>query len=399
VTVVVVVPSPEFMAAIPHPPPKEKLHMQTLNTANAVTTNPPHRRLGRLLLDGEFVSGGDFAHALDAQQRSTSVQLGQILVELGRLDPAYLKAVLAIQQHTGRLDDALKLAGGVRQRLGELLLAARRITPAQLKSALEAQPQSGKRLGEILIEQRILKPGELDALLKFQHNQTNAAQAVNPLQLGEILVGMGEITRQQLDDALAQQVHTRRKLGELLIEAGHLLHAGLSKALRLQQKLLVAVLIAVLALGSVSPPASALVGVAPPQAGQSLQVSVTVLEVLRLSVLHQTHTITVKAEDVQRGYVDIVAGTNLEILSNALSGFKMQFQLQDSAFKEVEVSGLHNNIVLDGNGASGASLASAAHFERQAFRTNYELSYRFKVPANMSAGVYPFPVQISLANL
>jgi hypothetical protein len=373
----------------------EGLHMQTLNAANAGATNSTHRRLGRLLLDGEFVRGGDLSHALVAQQ-STNLQLGQILVELGRLDPADLKAVLTIQQHTARLDDALKLTVGVRQRLGELLLAARRITPDQLKSALEAQAQSGKRLGEILVERSILKTGELDALLRFQLNQTAAAQAVNPLHLGEILIGMGEITRQQLDDALAQQVHTKRRLGELLIEAGHLLQAGLSNALRLQQKLLVAVLIAVLALGSISSPANAVEGVVPSQASQSMQVSARVMEVLRLSVLHQTHTVTVKAEDVQRGYVDIVAGTSLEIVSNSLSGFKVNFQLHDTAFTEVEVSGLQKNVVV---GADGASLSSAAHFERHAFRTPYELSYRFKVPTNMTTGVYPFPLQISLTNM
>ena len=179
-------------------------------------TWPPRRRLGRLLLDGEFVHDADLALAL-AAQKSTNQQLGQILVKLGRLDPADLAAVLTIQQYTSRLDDALKLAAGIRRRLGELLLAARWITPDQLDGALKEQQQSGKPLGEILVDRKFLETGELDALLEFQRNQATAADAVKPLHLGEILVVTGKITRQQLDEALARQERTHRKLGELLI--------------------------------------------------------------------------------------------------------------------------------------------------------------------------------------
>jgi hypothetical protein len=366
--------------------------MQALNAANEAGITLSHRPLGRLLLDGEFVRGGDLAHALAAQQ-STNGQLGQILVGLGRLDPADLNAVLTIQQHTARLDDALKLAAGIRQRLGELLLAARWITPDQLNGALEEQRQSGKRLGEILVNRKLLRADELDALLRFQHNQTARTHAVKPLQLGEILVGMGKITRQQLDEALARQTHTHRKLGELLIEAGHLMHDGLSDALRLQQKLLVAALIAVLSLGSLSHPASAAEGTAPTRASQHLDFKIVIPEVLRLNFLNQTRTLTVTAEDVERGFVEIVAGTNVEIVSNARSGFQLHFRLQVPEFTEAEVRGLHQNIVV---GAEGASLANR---ERHAIRTHYELSYRFKIPANMHTGVYPFPLHISTSHL
>ena len=55
------------------------------------------------------------------EQQTVNRELGVILVKMGALDPAELAGVLAIQNDTAQLDDALKLAAGVRQRLGELL--------------------------------------------------------------------------------------------------------------------------------------------------------------------------------------------------------------------------------------------------------------------------------------
>jgi hypothetical protein len=120
------------------------------------------------------------------------------------------------------------------------------------------------------------------------------------------------------------------------------------------------------------------------------------MEVMRLNVLHQTHTVTIKAEDVARGYVDIVAGTNLEIVSNSPAGYKLDFRFQEATFKQAEVRGLHKSVVV---GTEGASISGVANFERQPLRTHYELDYRIKIPAGISAGVYPFPLQISLSNL
>ena len=351
------------------------------------------RPIGRLLLDGEFVHGSDLTQAL-AAQKSANQQLGQILVKLGRLDPADLTAVLAIQPYTSRLDDALKLAAGIRQRLGELLLAARWITPDQLKGALKEQQQSGKPLGEILIARKLLETGELDALLEFQRNQA-AGGAVKPLHLGEILVATGKITRQQLDEALNRQKHTHRKLGEQLIEAGHLLHSGLSEALHLQQKLVATALIAVLSLGSLTlaQPASATEGSGPTSVSRHLDFKVVIPDVLNLKVLNQTRTLNVTSEDVARGYVDVAAGTNLEIVSTIRSGFQLQFRFQVPDFREAEVRGLHEDIVV---GAEGASLANHAG---RGLRARYELNYRFKLQADMRTGVYPWPLQISASRV
>ncbi len=357
-----------------------------------------HRPLGRLLLDGEFLHGRALADALDTH-RSSGERLGQVLLSLGHLSDAELSALLAIQPHTTKLEDALKLAAGSRQKIGDLLLAARRITPEQLNEALAAQASTGERLGEILVEKKLLRAEELDALLSFQRQQENPASSVKHMQLGELLVSLGEITRQQLEQALARQAVTGRKLGELLIEAGHLLRDGLNKALKLQAKLLAAVLIAVLALSAVSFPAGAADGYppsSPKHVTQTMSVTVQVLEVMRLNVLHQTHTVTVKAEDIARGYVEVAAGTNVEILCNAPAGFRLDFRLQDSPFPQAEVRGLNKNVVV---GPAGASITSVANFQYQQLRTAHEFSYRFIVPATMSAGVYPFPLQISISNL
>jgi len=354
----------------------------------------PARPLGRLLLDGEFVHGRDLAQAL-AEQKSTNRQLGQILVSLGRLEPADLAAVLNIQHYTASLDDALNLAAGIRRRLGELLLAARWITPDQLEDALADQSKSGKPLGEILVDRMILAPGELAALLAFQRQQATGGDIAKPLHLGEILVTTGRITRRQLDEALARQKHTHRKLGELLIEAGHLLHDGLAEVLRLQQKLVVAALIATLSLGAMPvPPANAAGdGSGPVSVSRQLDFKIVIPDTLYLNVLNQSRTLHVTPEDVARGYVEVVAGTNLEIVSTARSGFQLEFRFQVPGFRQAEVRGLREDVVV---GAEGTSVTNR---DGRGLRASYELNYRFTLPADLRAGVYPWPLQISASRI
>jgi len=151
-------------------------------------------------------------------------------------------------------------------------------------------------------------------------------------------VATGKITRQQLDRSADSSKANHRKLGELLIEAGHLLHNGLSDALHLQQKLVAAALIATLSLGSLSlaQPASAADGSGRTSVSRSLDFKIVIADELHLNVLNQTRTLSVTPEDVARGYVDVVAGTNLEIVSTIRSGFQLQFRFQVPDFREAK---------------------------------------------------------------
>ncbi|HXG20969.1 MAG TPA: ATPase, T2SS/T4P/T4SS family [Methylomirabilota bacterium] len=109
-------------------------------------------------------------------------------------------------------------------RLGELLVHEGILTPEQVIGALTVQkkrrPQ--KPFGVICQELGLLSTVELARILrKYRHR----------LLLGELLVHVGLITQEQLDEALKIQKRTQQKLGSILLDKGWLDEASLIKAL------------------------------------------------------------------------------------------------------------------------------------------------------------------------
>jgi len=102
-------------------------------------------------------------------------QLAQALLDLGILEPHDLAAVLHVEDSLTRLEDAVALAAGMRQKLGSLLCTAKRISPQQLEDALAEQHKSGEKLGDVLIRMGWLTPPERDAALAFQERQSSPA--------------------------------------------------------------------------------------------------------------------------------------------------------------------------------------------------------------------------------
>ena len=60
------------------------------------------------------------------------------------------------------------LSSGKRQRLGDMLIAAGKITAEDLDLALKLQKQSRKKLGEILVEEGFCEQSDIEALLRQQ---------------------------------------------------------------------------------------------------------------------------------------------------------------------------------------------------------------------------------------
>lgn len=199
--------------------------------------------IGRILLDGGFLSPKDLDMAL-AEQLKTNELLGQALVRMGLLDPVDLSAALSVQEYLSEPGDAVKAAGGVRKMLGELLLQAEHITDEQLEQALLEQKNSGGMLGEVLMRMGLLTERQLTHVLDFQQNQGDIKPS--PLRLGEILVSAGYISREQLDDALYKQTLSGKRLGEVLIEEGHAEQHHIHHGIRLQHMLVTAALIGLL---------------------------------------------------------------------------------------------------------------------------------------------------------
>jgi hypothetical protein len=217
---------------------------------NAVMGQLDKRHIGRILLDGKFLSQHDLDCALE-EQKNTKELLGQLLVRMGILAAEDLQLPLILQEHLGNIDNAVKIAAGERQLLGTLLVQSGYITNKQLDHVIEEQQRSGEKLGEVFKRLGILTEQQLNALLNFQHNQEVAH--TSPLRLGELLVATGDLTREHLEDSLRQQTISKKKLGEVLVEAGHICPSRIKYGIRLQKMLLNAALAAVLSLGISTP--------------------------------------------------------------------------------------------------------------------------------------------------
>ena len=204
------------------------------------------RHIGRILLDGGFLSHRGLNSALEEQKHSKEL-LGQVLIRMGVLKSGDVKVPLIVQEHLGTIDSAVKIAAGERQLLGELLVQSGCITNEQLDHVITEQLRSGERLGEVFTRLGILTERQLNALLDFQINQE--AAHTSPLRLGELLVATGHISREHLDDALRLQTLSKKKIGEVLVEAGYVSPSSIHYGINLQKMCLSAVLAAILSLG------------------------------------------------------------------------------------------------------------------------------------------------------
>lgn len=203
------------------------------------------RHIGRILLDGRFLSQRSLDAALEEQKRTKEL-LGQVLIRMGLLGADDVRLPLMVQRHLGSLSDAVKIAAGERQLLGELLVQSGRITGEQLDFAISEQRRSGEKLGEVFKRLGMLTERQLSPLLDVQFNQGAAGDS--PLRLGELLIATGHITREQLEHALQRQSLTHGRLGEILVEAGYVRPSRVKYGIRLQKMLMNAVLAAVVSL-------------------------------------------------------------------------------------------------------------------------------------------------------
>jgi len=112
-------------------------------------------------------------------------------------------------------------------RIGELLLKEGLLTPEQLTQALAVQKtQTAYRpLGEICVEMKFISILELQRILKKYKKR---------IQLGELFLNLGLLTREQLQTALDKQKVEGGKLGQILIEMGIITENMLVNTLAIQ---------------------------------------------------------------------------------------------------------------------------------------------------------------------
>lgn len=299
----------------------------------------------------------------------------------------FIKAKLGRLSH---LSEALDLAAGMRHRLGEMLYKAGRLSHEQLDAAIEEQRRSGEPLGQILVQNGWLQLAELEAVLEFQRRQAGDVPTTGPLKLGELLVATGQIKREQLAQSLFRQKISGKRLGEELIEAGHVLPHQIAGALHLQQKLVTAALVAILAISTATAPLTAAA-----EGSARVGVSATVLKYTNVHVLKQPASVVITAGDTARGYVDVPAASQIEIDSNNPDGYMLVFESQSEIVSQTRVQGLSGEVRL---GPAGGMVMQATPGMGRVKNT-VSLGFRFELDQNARPGIYAWPMQLSVMPL
>ncbi|NPT53885.1 hypothetical protein [Paraburkholderia elongata] len=279
---------------------------------------------------------------------------------------------------------ALEAAAGTRELFGELVVLAERITANQLADALLEQRATGEKLGHLLTRKEWITDGERNAILAFQASQTGHE---GPLRLGKLLLAAGYINQQQLDDAIAHQRATHKKLGEILIDAGYVNPGQISRSLHLQRHLVKASLLFILSSLGTAGVESALAD------GHTQAFSVTALVVpkVRMNVVQQVSELTVTASEVERGYIDIPAGSVVDIVALTSQGFALSFDTTLPIFSAVDIRGLNGLAKLSADGGT------VTQREAGRLRKTLTLGYRFYLSKDVRPGTYAWPLMLSVS--
>jgi len=167
---------------------------------SALTVESTYWKLHDALEEGRFL------HSPQAW-----VQAGTGLMEV---ENAYQRIV------SGEVEDLDDKIEPFWPKLGQILIAAGKITLRQLHDAIAEQEKEHKPLGEILIEKKLLTEEELQAFLSSQ----NAIKlpSDSPYLLGLRLIGLRIVPEDMVGIALIEYCNDHVPIGEKLIKRGWL---------------------------------------------------------------------------------------------------------------------------------------------------------------------------------
>ena len=126
-------------------------------------------------------------------------------------------------------------------------------------------------------------------------------------------------------------------------------------------------------------------------ASATIQVSVQVIGRTILTVQSEP-SVTITAEDLARGWVEVADPTILTVKSNQRAGFRLAFAPTASWVAGGEVAGLSNPVAFGSDGAS-TSFSYAGVAPRQ-----LELRWRLHLSPEATAGTFPLPVSVATLN-
>jgi predicted CXXCH cytochrome family protein len=207
---------------------------------------------------------------------SAKYRIGSILVGAGLLNQHQLDSALEEHRRTNeRVGDTLIRSGLLRSEdLTAPLLVQEHL--GSIEDAVKLAAGERQLFGDLLVQSGHISSEQLDQAIAEQmrsgeklgevfkrlgmlseqqlrgllvFQHNQDASNNSPLKLGELLVSTGRIAREQLEDALLKQKQSDRNLGEILLESGYTSPACIQHCVSLQKMLTKTVLTAILALG------------------------------------------------------------------------------------------------------------------------------------------------------
>jgi type II secretory ATPase GspE/PulE/Tfp pilus assembly ATPase PilB-like protein len=224
-------------AAVSHPlgfaafPPADSPFRVLFVYRHGVLSREKDAPLGAMLISAGVLGKGELEKGIAAQSAARNVPIGQILVEMKKVDKE-------------TIDEAAELQNRKRLRIGQVLVEAGLVSDADIEQALgEQKKRKGKRLGEMLVELGLLRERDLSVTLaaKFDIPFINLDEvAINPeaaAQVGrELIQKFGvmplDINQKTLTvaisdptsiDALeALRVRSQRRIQDVMVTASQL---------------------------------------------------------------------------------------------------------------------------------------------------------------------------------
>lgn len=122
-----------------------------------------------------------------------------------------------------------------------------------------------------------------------------------------------------------------------------------------------------------------------------VQVSATVLKRASLKVISAPSSVVITAADIARGYVDAPVPAQVDIQSNSLSGYAIDFASEGDFVQQILVKGLANDVQLSPAGGTVAQTSAT----QGPTRTTLALGFRFMLAQTAVQGTYAFPVRLT----
>lgn len=111
-------------------------------------------------------------------------------------------------------------------RLGDFLLMRGRVSKTDIDQACRMQLVNNHMVGVLAVDHGLLTPAQLEEILRHQ-----AGMETRP-RFGEVAIGLGHLSRVELEGLLEIQAENRLRIGEVLVLQSRLTEQELLEELR-----------------------------------------------------------------------------------------------------------------------------------------------------------------------